>query len=40
MPHPTAQNTQSAHPAYVRDPDGHLIEIGEATGILDRIHAR
>jgi catechol 2,3-dioxygenase-like lactoylglutathione lyase family enzyme len=26
--------------AYVRDPDGHLIEIGEATGILEGIHAR
>lgn len=25
--------------AYVRDPDGHLIEIGEATGILQGIHA-
>ena len=25
--------------AYVRDPDGHLIEIGEATGILEGIHA-
>ncbi len=23
--------------AYVRDPDGHLIEIGQATGILDLI---
>lgn len=26
--------------AYVRDPDGHLIEIGEATGILESIRAR
>ena len=26
--------------AYVCDPDGHLIEIGEATGILQGIHAR
>jgi catechol 2,3-dioxygenase-like lactoylglutathione lyase family enzyme len=25
--------------AYVRDPDGHLIEVGEATGILEGIHA-
>ena len=25
--------------AYVGDPDGHLIEIGEATGILQGIHA-
>lgn len=25
--------------AYVCDPDGHLIEIGEATGILEGIHA-
>jgi catechol 2,3-dioxygenase-like lactoylglutathione lyase family enzyme len=23
--------------AYVRDPDGHLIEVGEATGLLDRL---
>lgn len=23
--------------AYVRDPDGHLIEIGQATGILDAL---
>ena len=22
--------------AYVRDPDGHLIEVGQSTGILDR----
>lgn len=21
---------------YMRDPDGHLIEVGEATGVLDR----
>ena len=26
--------------AYVRDPDGHLIEVGEATGILRGIHAQ
>ena len=26
--------------AYVRDPDGHLIEIGQSTGILRGIHAR
>ena len=26
--------------AYVSDPDGHLIEIGEATGILKDLHAR
>lgn len=23
--------------AYMRDPDGHLIEVGQATGVLDRI---
>jgi catechol 2,3-dioxygenase-like lactoylglutathione lyase family enzyme len=23
--------------AYVRDPDGHLIEVGQSTGILDRL---
>ncbi len=23
--------------AYMRDPDGHLIEVGQPTGILDRI---
>jgi lactoylglutathione lyase len=23
--------------AYVRDPDGHLIEVGQSTGILDRM---
>lgn len=22
--------------AYMRDPDGHLIEVGQATGVLDR----
>ena len=24
---------------YLRDPDGHLIEVGQATGILDRLTA-
>ncbi len=24
--------------AYVRDPDGHLIEVGQATGILDMLN--
>lgn len=25
--------------AYIRDPDGHLIEVGQATGVLDRLRA-
>ncbi|MEL6189662.1 MAG: VOC family protein, partial [Myxococcota bacterium] len=25
--------------AYVRDPDGHLIEIGQMTGLLEGLHA-
>jgi catechol 2,3-dioxygenase-like lactoylglutathione lyase family enzyme len=25
---------------YVRDPDGHLIEVGQATGILNRLKSR
>ncbi len=23
--------------AYMRDPDGHLIEVGQATGVIDRL---
>lgn len=37
--HSVDRHRRAEPPCYLRDPDGYLIEVGQATGLLEGIYA-